>query len=96
MEKCKDKLEREFYIKMTKRFGWTKNVLINNIENKAYVEYALKSANKPIGVSTYNISSTLPDEMKNLLPTPEEIIKRLLYQKAFYHLHYICCMCYLF
>lgn len=222
MEKCKDKLEQEFYIKMTKRFGWTKNVLINNIENKAYekyllnqtnfdetvpekyrqqakfavkdeytfdflemgiehseqelelglinniraflsemgstfafignqyhidvggedfyidlllfhrklkslvaielkigefkpeyagkmqfyltaldehvklldenasigiiicksknrtiVEYALKSANKPIGVSIYNISSILPDEMKNLLPAPEEIIKRL-------------------
>lgn len=222
MEKCKDKLEREFYIKMTKRFGWTKNVLINNIENKAYekyllnqtnfdktipekykqqaklaikdeytfdflemgiehseqeleiglinniraflsemggtftfignqyhidiggddfyidlllfhrklkslvaielkigefkpeyagkmqfyltaldervklpdenaavgiiicksknrtiVEYALKSASQPIGVSTYNISSTLPDEMKHLLPTPEEIIERL-------------------
>lgn len=198
MEKCKDKLEKEFYIKMTKRFGWTKNVLVNNIENKAYekyllnqtnfdetvpekyrqqaklavkdeytfdflemgiehseqelevyidiggedfyidlllfhrklksliaielkigefkpeyagkmqfyltvldervkfpdenasvgiiicksknrtiVEYALKSANKPIGISTYNISSTLPDEMKNLLPTPEQIIERL-------------------
>ena len=198
MEKCKDKLEQEFYIKMTKRFGWTKNVLVNNIENKAYekyllnqtnfdetvpekyrqqaklavkdeytfdflemgiehseqelevyidiggedfyidlllfhrklksliaielkigefkpeyagkmqfyltvldervkfpdenasvgiiicksknrtiVEYALKSANKPIGISTYNISSTLPDEMKNLLPTPEQIIERL-------------------
>lgn len=27
MEKCKDDLEREFYIKMTKKFGWTKNVL---------------------------------------------------------------------
>ena len=34
-EKCKDKNEREFYIKMTKRYGWTKDVLINNIENKA-------------------------------------------------------------
>ena len=31
LEKCKDPLEREFYIKMTKRFGWTKDVLINNI-----------------------------------------------------------------
>ena len=29
MEKCKDDTEREFYIKMTKRYGWTKNVLIN-------------------------------------------------------------------
>ena len=34
MEKCKDDLEREFYIKMTKRYGWTKNVLINNLECK--------------------------------------------------------------
>ena len=222
MDKCKDDLEREFYIKMTKRFGWTKNVLINNLENKAYekyllnqtnfddtvpeqyrlqaklavkdeytfdflemglehsehelevglinnvrsfltemggnftfvgnqyhidldgedfyidlllfhrklkcliaielkigdfkpeyagkmqfyltlldervrlpeenpsigiiicksknrtiVEYALKSTNKPIGISTYDLSNTLPEDMKNLLPTPEEIIARL-------------------
>lgn len=222
IEKCKNDLEREFYIKMTKRFGWSKNVLINNLENKAYekyllnqtnfddtvpekyrlqaklavkdeytfdflemglehseqelemglinniraflsemggnftfvgnqyhisldeedyyidlllfhrklkcllavelkigefkpeyagkmqfylnvlddkvklsdenpsigiiicknksrtvVEYALRSAKKPIGISTYNLSSTLPDDLKNLLPAPEEIIQRL-------------------
>ncbi len=29
LEKCKDDLEREFYIRMTRKFGWTKNVLIN-------------------------------------------------------------------
>ena len=34
MEKCKDPLQREFNIKMTKRYGWTKDVLINNIENR--------------------------------------------------------------
>jgi len=33
MEKRKDSLEGEFYIKMTKRYGWTRDVLINNIEN---------------------------------------------------------------
>ncbi len=27
MERCKDDLEREFYIRMTRKFGWTKNVL---------------------------------------------------------------------
>ena len=27
--KCKDNLEREFYIRMTKKFGWTKKVLIH-------------------------------------------------------------------
>ena len=35
MEKCNDPSEREFYIKMTKRYGWTKDVLVNNIENQA-------------------------------------------------------------
>ena len=45
MQKCKDHLEREFYIKMTKRYGWTKNVLINNIENKAFEKYFLNQTN---------------------------------------------------
>jgi predicted nuclease of restriction endonuclease-like (RecB) superfamily len=45
MEKCKDPLEREFYIKMTKRYGWTKDVLINNIENKAFEKYLTNQTN---------------------------------------------------
>ena len=32
-QKCKDDLEREFYIKTTIKFGMTKDVLINQIEN---------------------------------------------------------------
>jgi len=45
IEKCKDPLERVFYIKATRRFGWTKNVLINNIENKAYERYLTNQTN---------------------------------------------------
>jgi predicted nuclease of restriction endonuclease-like (RecB) superfamily len=45
MQKCKDALEREFYIKMTKRYGWTKDVLINNIENKAFEKYLANQTN---------------------------------------------------
>lgn len=45
MEKYKDELEREFYIKMTKKYGWTKSVLINNIENKSYEKYLLNQTN---------------------------------------------------
>ena len=183
MERCKDDLEREFYIKIVKKFGWTKDVLINNLENNAYhkyllnqtnfdenvpekyrlraklsvkddynfdflemglehseaeletaiirniraflsemgddftfvgnqyhistgnkdfyidlllfhrrlksliaielkigefePEYALKSSDKPIGVATYNMYDKLPDELKNLLPEPNEIAERL-------------------
>ena len=32
MEKCKDDLEREFYIQKAKRYGWTKRVLTNLVE----------------------------------------------------------------
>lgn len=32
MGKCKDDLQREFYIQMTKRYGWTKHILTNFIE----------------------------------------------------------------
>ena len=45
MEKCKDPLEREFYIKMTKKYGWTKDVLINHIENQSYEKYLLNQTN---------------------------------------------------
>lgn len=36
MERCKNDLEREFYIRMTRKSGWTKNVLIHQIDNKTY------------------------------------------------------------
>ena len=97
---------------MTKRFGWTKDVLINNIGNRAYekyagkmqyylsaldetvklpdenpsigiiicknkkrtrVEYTLRKSNAPIGVATYSFQDNLPEDMRGLLPTPDEI-----------------------
>lgn len=45
MSKCKNDLEREFYIKITKKFGWTKDVLIHQIENKSYEKYLLNQTN---------------------------------------------------
>jgi predicted nuclease of restriction endonuclease-like (RecB) superfamily len=45
MQKCKDALEREFYIKMTKKYGWSKDVLINNIENNAYAQVLTNQTN---------------------------------------------------
>ncbi len=50
MEKCKDPLAREFYIKMTKRYGWTKDVLINNIENTAFERYLINQTNFDVTV----------------------------------------------
>jgi predicted nuclease of restriction endonuclease-like (RecB) superfamily len=55
MQKRKDPLEREFYIKMTKRYGWTKDVLINNIENKAFEKYLINQT---------NFDETIPEKYK--------------------------------
>ena len=52
-------------------------IILCKTKNKTIVEYALRESNKPIGVAQYKIVKTLPDEMKNLLPTPEQITKTL-------------------
>ena len=54
--KCKDDLEREFYIRMTRKFGWTKRVLIHRIENKDYERTLL---------SQTNFDQTVSEEHKN-------------------------------
>lgn len=45
MSKCKDDQEREFYIKMTKKYGWSKNVLLNQLEGKSYERFLLNQTN---------------------------------------------------
>lgn len=117
LQRCKDPLEREFYIRMTRKFGWSKNVLLHQVDNRSYeksllgqtnfdrtltpelraqaklavkdeytfdivlckeksrtiVEYAPYDVRKPIGVATYEITRTLPKELRGQLPQPEEI-----------------------
>ena len=41
------------------------------------MEYALKTSAMPIGVATYNLSPELPEAYKELLPTSEDIAKKL-------------------
>src|SRR3972149_3489616 len=47
---------REFYIRMTKKFGWTKNVLIHQIDNKTYEKTMLNQT---------NFSKVLPEKIRN-------------------------------
>ncbi|MCY7347186.1 MAG: PDDEXK nuclease domain-containing protein [Pyrinomonadaceae bacterium] len=54
--KCKDALEREFYIRMTRKFGWTKRVLIHRIDNKDYERTLL---------SQTNFDKTVTEEQQN-------------------------------
>lgn len=54
-QKCKDNLEREFYIKSVVKFGWSYRVLDNHIDNKSYEKYLLNQT---------NFDQTLPNEYK--------------------------------
>jgi predicted nuclease of restriction endonuclease-like (RecB) superfamily len=56
LNKCKNNQERQFYILSTKKFGWTKNVLIHQIENKTFEKYLLNQT---------NFEDTLPESIKN-------------------------------
>ena len=47
-------------------------ILVRN-KNKLNVEYALRDINKPIGVSSYELSEYLPPEILKALPTEEEL-----------------------
>jgi hypothetical protein len=46
-------------------------------KKRTTVEYALKDSKKPIAVASYRITSTLPKEFRNELPSPMQI-QRLL------------------
>lgn len=56
LDHCKEPAEREFYLRHTKQFGWSKNVLIHQIENQTYQKTALNQT---------NFDETLPAEIRN-------------------------------
>jgi len=45
LQKCKDNLQREFYIKSVIKFGWSYRVLSNHIMNQSYEKYLLNQTN---------------------------------------------------
>lgn len=52
-------------------------LIICKSKNRTVVEYALNKTPSPIGVATYQIRDSLPDNLKSLLPSPEQIKNRL-------------------
>ena len=56
LTKCKNPLERKFYLLHVKKFGWTKDVLIHQIENNTYEKYLLNQT---------SFDETLPDKYKH-------------------------------
>jgi predicted nuclease of restriction endonuclease-like (RecB) superfamily len=56
MSRCKDPLQREFYLRATARFGWTKAVLQHQIDGQSYEKYLLNQT---------NFDQTLPPEVRD-------------------------------
>jgi predicted nuclease of restriction endonuclease-like (RecB) superfamily len=48
-------------------------ILICKERNKVVAEYALRGINRPIGVSEYQLTESIPDNLKSSLPTIEDI-----------------------
>ena len=52
-------------------------LLLCKSKNDLVAEYSLKDMSKPIGVSAYQITSSLPEELERQLPSVEDIQKRI-------------------
>ncbi len=59
----------------------TIGILLCREKNNIEAEFALRDINKPIGVSEFQLTEIIPDELKSSLPTIEEIEKELLNQQ---------------
>ncbi|MCP3956934.1 MAG: DUF1016 domain-containing protein, partial [bacterium] len=56
LERCKDDLEREFYLRMTRRMGWSHRLLVQQIENQSYEQTLLGQS---------NFAATLPEPLRD-------------------------------
>ncbi|WP_019574232.1 PDDEXK nuclease domain-containing protein [Curvibacter lanceolatus] len=52
-------------------------IILCKEKRRTVVEYALRDARKPIGVATYEITKTLPKNLRGQLPSPEAIARLL-------------------
>ena len=57
--------------------GQSIGLILCQTQDKVVAEYALRDVNKPIGISAYELTRALPDNLKSSLPTVEEIEERL-------------------
>ncbi|WP_422139938.1 DUF1016 N-terminal domain-containing protein [Endozoicomonas sp. ALC020] len=64
ISKCQTTAEALYYVGKTIERGWSRNVL---------AEYALSDIQKPIGVSEYQLTHSLPENLQSQLPSIEEI-----------------------
>lgn len=56
LDKCKTMEESQFYMEMTRKYGWTRDVLVHHIEGRSYEQY-LKGQT--------NFDKALPEKYRN-------------------------------
>lgn len=52
LDRCQNPLQREFYLRATARFGWTRRVLEHQIDNQTYEKYLLNQTSFDSAAST--------------------------------------------
>lgn len=52
-------------------------IILCKSADKAYVEYAVRDYDKPMGVATYKTASDMPEKLRNALPDMDELKKML-------------------
>ena len=52
-------------------------ILCREAGKQTIVEYALRDIQKPLGVAEYILTQTLPESLRNILPTTEELEREL-------------------
>lgn len=57
--------------------GPTVGLLLCKTKDNTIAEYSLRSTSAPIGVSEFRTADELPEEMRGILPTPEDIASRV-------------------
>ncbi len=55
----------------------TVGLLLCKTKNDVVAEYSLRSVNSPIGVSAYRTYDELPEDVRNALPSPKDILSRI-------------------
>jgi len=80
LSRCQDRLEREFYIRMSKRHGWSYRTLLNHIENKSFEKMMASQenfeANLPARVSQEAKLSVKDEYTFDFLELGEEYSER--------------------
>lgn len=78
MNKIGDLEQRLWYLQQTLENGWSKRVLDHHkSKDRTTVEYSLRDTAKPIGVSAYRLTSSLPHELEGALPSIEQLEREL-------------------